>query len=130
TDEFHRIAAAQRRLEDDMARLSTNGVVIADTDALVTAVWHERYLGSSDQHLDELASRQRPDLYLVCADDFAWVQDGTRESRDERASMQRSIEARTGASGARVVVLRGPHEQRVETALDAIAPLRTFPPLV
>ena len=125
-DEFHRIATAQRRLEEDIARLSTNGVVIADTDALVTAVWHERYLGSSDPHLDELAQQQRPDLYLVCADDIGWVQDGTRESRDERAAMQRSIEARAESSGARVVVLRGPHHRRLATALAAIAPLRTF----
>jgi NadR type nicotinamide-nucleotide adenylyltransferase len=130
SDEFSRIADAQHRLEHDLARQSTNGLVIADTDALVTAVWHERYLGSADPKLDELAESNVPDLYLLCADDFAWVQDGTRESSDQRSAMQRSIERRSAASGAPVVVLQGSHEQRLATALRALEPLRTFPELI
>lgn len=130
SDEFLRIAQAQHRLEDDLARLSTNGLVIADTDALVTAVWHERYLGSSDPELDELAAANLPDLYLVCADDFDWVQDGTRESHEHRSAMQRSIEQRTEASGAPVVTLAGSREQRLAVALEALEPFRTLPALI
>lgn len=126
SDEFRRIAMAQRRLEDDLARLSTNGLVIADTDALVTSVWHERYIGSRDSRLDDAAATQAPDLYLVCRPDFDWVQDGTRKSLRHRAEMQRSVEDRAATSAARVVTLTGPHEQRLALALDAVAPLRVF----
>lgn len=60
TDEFLRIAKAQRRLEDDLARKASNGVIVADTDALVTAVWHERYLGRSDENSMHLQQRGFP----------------------------------------------------------------------
>lgn len=129
-DEFLRIALAQHRLQDDLARQSSNGLVISDTDALVSAVWHERYLGSTGQELTEFAAVNVPDLYLVCADDFDWVQDGTRESHEHRASMQRSIQVRVEASGAQVVVLTGSHEQRLSSALDALEALRQFPELI
>ena len=101
--------------------------MIADTDALVTAVWHERYVGAADPALDALAEANVPDLYLVCGDEFVWVQDGTRESQEHRTSMQRSIEDRVLRSGADVVRLSGAHDQRIATALDAIEPLRRFP---
>lgn len=130
SDEFRRIAAAQHRLEDDLARQSTNGIVIADSDALVTAVWHERYLGSSDTRVDALAAEHVPAMYLICCDDIEWVQDGTRESAEHRAAMQRRIETRVAVTGAIVGTLRGSHEQRLAAALDALEQLPPFPELV
>lgn len=129
SDEFHRIARAQRRLEDDLARGASQGVVVADTDALVTAVWHERYLGRNDDELDVLAADASPDLYLVCAPDFAWVQDGTRESRAHRQVMHESILRRTEASRAEVAVLTGSPDDRLAAALSLIQPLTDFPTL-
>lgn len=126
SDELRRIAAAQRRLEDDLARRSTNGIVIADTDALVTAVWHERYLGAPDSQLDDIASRLVPDLYLICCPDFEWVQDGTRESNSHRASMHESLTARAESSGAQVAYLGGRHEARLAKALAVVRPLAQF----
>ena len=120
SDEFVRIARAQGRLEDDLARCAAAGVAIADTDASVTAAWHERYLGRSDPALERLATTRVPDLYIVCAADIPWVQDGTRESRDHREAMQTSMERRARASGARTVVVSGPREARLEAALTAV----------
>lgn len=130
SDEFVRIARAQRRLEEDLARKASRGVIVADTDALVTAVWRERYLGAADPELDALAEDWVPDLYLVCRPDFDWVQDGTRESEAHRDEMQASIERRADASGAGVMVLSGPHEQRVATALAAIGAVTEFEELI
>ncbi len=130
TDEFVRIARAQRQLEDDLARRATGGVVIADTDALVTAVWHERYRGHPDTELDAMAKAVAPDLYLVCRPDFGWVQDGTRESEDHRSTMQESMEQRAEASGATVATLSGPHQERIEVALDAIDQTCQFDQLI
>lgn len=127
TDELRRIARAQRQLEDDLARKASGGVVIADTDTLVTAVWHERYLGAADPQLDELAAGCTPDLYLVCAPDFDWVQDGTRESEDHRESMHQSVLRRAEGSGADVAVLTGSPETRLRNALDLIEPLTKRP---
>ena len=65
-------------------------MIVLDTDALVTAVWHERYLGRRRPGA-RCASPQAtaPDHYLIVRADFVWVQDGTRESREHRTSMQR-----------------------------------------
>ena len=49
TDEFFRIAKAQINLQKDLARLVSKGILICDTDALVTAVWHQRYLSKFDK---------------------------------------------------------------------------------
>lgn len=130
TDEFRRIARAQRQLEADLARRATNGIVVSDTDALVTAAWHERYTGSRDPDLERLAAEVSPDLYLVCAPDFAWVQDGTRESREFRATMHEAMLERAESSTAEVVCLTGSHEERLDQAREAVGPLTRFPALV
>ena len=127
TDEFRRIAVAQRALERDLARRA-RAVVVSDTDALVTAVWHERYLGTTDPTLDGLI--EPPDLYLICGADFDWVQDGTRESAAERAWMHERTVDRVAATGAPFALLTGLHDERLATALEHIRPLTCFPPLV
>lgn len=128
TDEFRRIARAQRSLEHDLARRSRRGLVVNDTDALVTAVWHERYLDRRDAELDAMV--EPPDLYLVCCPDFDWVQDGTRESHVEREGMHAAMLARAEASGAAVAVLTGSHDERIALALALIHPLTVHPRLV
>ena len=104
--------------------------MIADTDAQVTAVWHERYLGASDEELDTLAADASPDMYLVCSPDFEWVQDGTRESQTHRHAMHEAILRRAEASGADVAVLSGSHDVRLASALDRIESLTNFPVLI
>lgn len=126
SDELRRVARAQRNHEDDLARRAVGGVVVADTDALVTAVWHERYLGAPDDELDALAGASVPDLYLVCGPEIPWVQDGTRESADQRGAMHRSMLDRARRSGAEVVELVGTHEARLATGLAAIDRLTDF----
>lgn len=126
-DELRRIAAAQGRFEDDLARRADHGVLIADTDALVTSVWRRRYLGDQDPELEALALDRRPDLYLICAPDFEWIQDGSRESREHRESMHRITLELVEASGAEFAVLSGQPEDRQERALALIADLARFP---
>jgi len=130
TDELRRIAVAQVRLEEDLARRATNGIVVADTDALVTAVWHERYLGTQDPVLERMATERPPALYLICSPDFPWIQDGTRESEQHRAKMHESTVARIQALGAKMGLLTGSHEQRLSTAMNHVMPLTQFPLLV
>lgn len=130
TGEFGHIAAAQRLLEADLARRAAHGVVISDTDALVTAVWAERYLGSPVPDLEAQLAEGRPDLYLLCSPDFAWVQDGTRESNHRRDWMHRAMAERARATGTPVVALTGPPEQRLGQAVEVVRPLTVFPKLI
>lgn len=130
TDELRRIAAAQRRLEDDLARKAVGGVLVADTDAVATAVWHERYLGHADRVLDELAAATAPDLYLICDGTTPWSQDGTRESEAHRGWMQEAMARRAAASGATVATIGGTRAERLARAVDAMRPLSRFERLV
>lgn len=130
TDEFRRIAAAQHALENDLARRATRGLVVADTNALVTAVWHERYMGHRDPVLEAAWQAAKPDLYLMCFPDFPWVQDGTRESRDERIWMHEAMLSRAYESGVAVESLQGTHHERLRRAMQVVEPLTVFPLLV
>ena len=125
-DEFRRIATQQHRIEADLARKAVNGVAVVDTDALVTSVWLDRYLGTTSGEIDLLVQKHRPAHYLVCAPDFEWVQDGTRESREQRETMHQATVRRVGATGAPWTLLAGPHDQRLELALASTAPLTRF----
>jgi len=127
TDEFEAIARSQESLINDLARLSTNGVVIADTDALVTCVWHERYVGKP---LLDVVEPVVPDIYLVCAPDFDWVQDGTRESAEMRQWMHERTLELVERSGAPYAVLEGPADERLARALQLVDPLTRFPELI
>lgn len=48
-DEFARIGAGQSELEDRLAHLAVNGLLICDTDALATTVWLRRYCGAESR---------------------------------------------------------------------------------
>ena len=128
-DEFDRIAACQHRVAADLARKAMHGIVIGDTDALATAVWLERYLGTTSRAIDHLVQVQRPALYLVCAPDFDWVQDGTRDSGVQRQAMHEVTLRRVEATGLPWLVLTGSHDERLERAVDAVRPLTLFQPL-
>jgi HTH-type transcriptional repressor of NAD biosynthesis genes len=133
TAEFRHIAHAQQALADALARSTSAGVLLCDTDALTTAVWHRRYTGADDPGLEALARRSAPDTYLVCAPDFDWVQDGTRESRAQRQAMHdetlRRVETACRHDGVPWHLLTGPPDRRLADALAVVDDLTRFPPL-
>lgn len=127
--EFRRIAAVQQASADDMARVSRRGLLVCDTDALTTAVWHRRYTGGDDPRLEEIVAAHRPDLYLVCGPDIPWTQDGTRDSRMYREAMHAETLGRVEASGCPHVLLDGSHATRLAAARAAVEEVRVPPPL-
>jgi HTH-type transcriptional repressor of NAD biosynthesis genes len=86
TDDFEHIA--RRQLEDEEAAARYGGrLLICDTDALATSVWHERYLGAPSPRVDALAGSRRYSLYVLTGDDIPFVQDGTRDGEHVRGWM-------------------------------------------
>lgn len=126
-DEFRLIVREQSRLEDQLARRARRGVVVCDTDALATAVWRQRYLGGADPWIERAAVQRRPSLYLLCAPDLPWVDDGTRESREHRRSMHAGFLERLGAADVPFAEIVGVGEARLDAALAAVE--RLLPPL-
>jgi len=89
--EFTHIARTQIELEVKMAR-EANRLLICDTDALATGIWHERYMGSHSSEVDAIAAAHRPWLYILTDDDIPFVQDGLRDGENIRKWMTRRFE--------------------------------------
>ncbi|MBA2281434.1 MAG: AAA family ATPase [Acidimicrobiia bacterium] len=123
TDEFELIGRRQNALEDDAARLG-GPVLVCDTDTFATGIWHERYLGEASPAVDALA-RRHPLYLLTHHDGVSFEQDGIRDGEGIRAWMTGRFEEALAVTGRRHVVLRGPHEARLEAALDAVDELLT-----
>jgi len=70
----------QQADEDAAARL-----LICDTDALATSIWHERYFGTTSREVARLAAARSYALYILTGDDIPFVQDGIRDGQHIRA---------------------------------------------
>ena len=105
----------QSQMINAMARQSDKGVLIADTDSLVTRVWQQRYV--PDSELIELTTSA--DHYFVC-EPVEWEQDGTRESQAFRQTMLADTITLINSTNTPYTLLSGPHEERLATAMNII----------
>jgi HTH-type transcriptional regulator, transcriptional repressor of NAD biosynthesis genes len=119
TEEFVHIAEAQQMLEDKLAEAS-NGLVIVDTDAFATGVWHERYMGARSPEVEDIASRRQYDLYILTSDDIPWEQDGTRDGELIRHDMHKWFEERLVETNRPFIRVSGSIEERLAQAIRAI----------
>lgn len=113
-----RIAVRQRRREEAAARQARE-FLFCDTNAWTTLHWSLRSYGVVDPRLEELVERTVDDyVWVLCDDDFGWVQDGTRElegraAADFQEQQVRDLERR----GIPYATASGPPETRVEQVL-------------
>jgi HTH-type transcriptional regulator, transcriptional repressor of NAD biosynthesis genes len=117
--DFEEIACRQMAMEDDAAQRS-GPVLVCDTDVLATAVWHERYVGGHIDVIEHMASQRRPHLYVLTADDIAFVQDGLRDGEYLRGRMTQRFRDVLSGTGVPWLEVRGTRRQRVEQVVGAI----------
>ncbi|WP_027588223.1 AAA family ATPase [Acidipropionibacterium thoenii] len=120
TAEFDLIAAEHLRQERDAMATAPIPLVISDTDVLATSIWHERYLGVSSPSVTELASRWRPDLYLLTGDEIPFVQDGLRDGERLRHGMQQRFRDVLADQQVAWAEVAGGLEERVRISVDLI----------
>lgn len=120
TADFLHIARMQRELED-RALPRANGFLVCDTDALMTALWHEKYLGERSPEVEAIARTHTYDLTLVAGTDIPWVDDGFRDSDAARKHMQARLWEELAWRPEPIVEVRGSFVARVDQAADAIA---------
>lgn len=116
TDEFALIALEQARREDKAA-CNANRVLICDTNAFATVLWHQRYMGSHSSAVEEIARRGKCDLYLLTGDEIGFVQDGLRDGEHIRHEMHRWFEEALAAQAVPWHIVRGSHEERLREAV-------------
>ncbi len=115
TDEFMHIAETQHAGIERLAR-SADRVIFSDTDALATAVWHERYVGTRAPEVEAFAAAHRPHLYLLTGDEIPFVQDGLRDGEHLRHGMHARFEEVLAGQDVPYAVLRGAPETRLAEA--------------
>lgn len=122
SEEFEHIAAAQNSLENALAEAS-NGLVICDTNAFATGIWHERYMGCRSKKVEEIAKNCAADLYIVTGDEIPFVQDGTRDGEHIRHQMHKNIIKRLEEDNKPYILVKGSPEQRLRESIKAIEQL-------
>jgi len=113
------IARGQIALEDEFA-VRASGLLIHDTDLLSTAVYCQHYFGRCPEWIAAAAADRRPDLYLLCDLDVAWVPDALRDRGDRREEMHSLFVSAVANSGAQWELLRGDETSRFEKARQLI----------
>lgn len=120
TPDFVSIAAAQRTREASAAR-EGGPVIVCDTDAFATGVWHERYLHRRSAEVEANGDAAPYHLYLLThPDDVPFVQDGLRTDDGVRHSMTQTFADRLDERGLHWRWIRGARREREDAAIDAI----------
>ncbi|WP_052573472.1 AAA family ATPase [Haloferula sp. BvORR071] len=110
--EFLEIAREQTRRENAAAR-EANRILICDTNAFATVLWHRRYMNTHLPELEEFAAGGRADLYILTGDEIPFVQDGLRDGEHLRHEMHRWFADALAAQPVPWFLVRGERQSRV-----------------
>ncbi len=112
------IAAEQTRR---IAAAAAQGVAVADTTALMTAVYSDILFGDDSLYADALAAQRGYPITLLTALDLPWVADGLQR---DGAKVQGPVDARVRAAltraGVPFTVVLGSGSDRLAAAWNAI----------
>ena len=128
-DEQPHIAAEQtRRIE---AACADHDIVIADTTALMIAVYSDQVFGDTRLYASAQAAHARCDLTLLTALDIAWQADGLqRDGPQVREPVDALVRAALGRAGSSYSVVAGSGTARVQAALACVQRAMQPPPVV
>jgi len=116
SEEFTLITDRQLAWEDAAARVSSP-LLVCDTDAFATALWHERYLGG----VPPVPSRARHDLWILTdVRDVPFEQDGWRDGEAIRHAMHERFAEELSARGLPHLLVRGSPAERLARAVRAV----------
>jgi len=103
----------------EAARPWCNRLLIADTDALMTAAWSQMMIGYLP---DQLICHRKADLYLVLGTDAPFVDDGTRVygEPETRARFDRVARDALRIAQTEVVEITGSWDERFAAACAAV----------
>jgi nicotinamide riboside kinase len=118
-DEQTAIAAAQSARID--AAAARHEIVVADTSALMIAVYSELVFGDTGLYADALARQRRYGLTLVTALDLPWQADGLqRDGAHVRGPVDALLRGALVRAGIAFTTVAGQGAARTAAALHAI----------
>lgn len=96
-------------------------VVIADTTALMIAVYSEQVFDDTSLYAQAEADHRRCDLTLLTALDLPWESDGLqRDGPHVREPVDARVRAALGRAGCAYAVVAGSGQARVDAALESV----------
>jgi len=103
---------------------ASHDIVVCDTTALMTAVYSRLLFRDRSLEALALALHRRVSLTLLTALDLPWVADGhQRDGAHVRVPVDAAVRELLIANRLPWALVSGSGEERVESALDAVAPL-------
>ena len=118
-DDMLHIAQTQIKREGALAAQS-HGWLFCDTSPLTTAFYSEEMFGKIAPELNTL-SQWPYDITFLCAPDFEFVQDGTRQGENFRHRQHKWYVKTLTERQIDFMTLTGPVENRVQSVLNFIA---------
>lgn len=121
TEDFDWVAQEQCRRENAAARHGSP-VLVCDTDAMATRIWHERYMGHISPGVAAIAAAMPARaLYLLTIDDgVPFEDDGLRDGEHLRSWMTGRFRTELAALPTPWLELRGTPTERCAQALAAV----------
>ena len=120
TPEDLRTIGREQVRREDAAAPQARGVLVCDTSPLTTWGYSGWMFGTPDPALEPLA-RRRYEGVVLCAPDFAFVQDGTRQPADFRRRQHDWYVARLAELRVPFIHATGPLEQRIAQVMAWVA---------
>ncbi len=117
-EQAHIAAEQTRRIE---AAAQDHDIVIADTSAVMIAVYSEHVFGDTGLYTSALAAHTRCDLTLLTALDLPWQADGLqRDGPHVREPIDAAVRAALARAGLGYSVVSGSGAARCERALACV----------
>lgn len=110
------VQLAQNHIANEEAQITlSSGICFIDTNAFITKLFCEHYGLKVPEELDKMISLEqyRYDLFIVCADDIPFIQDGTRNDEKLRKEFQKKITNHLKESNIRYYIVYGNLEKRL-----------------
>ncbi len=121
-------AIAQEQTRSIAAATQRSPIVLADTTALMTAVYSEVIFGDNSLHTQALTDHQRCDLTLLTALDLPWVPDGIiRDGPQVREAVDTCLRRLLQEGGVPHALVMGKGLRRQANALSCIEHLLNEP---
>jgi len=121
-EDFTHIATEQTRRESVAAR-DGGPVLVCDTDAMATGIWHERYRGYQSASVEAIASAMPPRALYLLTDHrgVAFEDDGLRDGEHVREWMTERFAQVLAAGTVPWALVTGSREERLVAALGHLA---------